>query len=1094
MNHDEILQKNIKVNDVIKVTVRVFNENITLFGEFKKLYSHSIELNIGTETKNYLFPLNSVIAAEILLKNLDSSFNEKINLNSLNEPNVFVQGQLILKYGDSETYKSQIEFYKKKDNNKSSQITEDCRNIKKTVEDIFRFDLLNRLSNCKLYDQCMILGQKLQNFPKERAFNELEKLLENELGNNLKIINEDKSKIKELIIGFYSINTFLQQIKTLVTPSIEIGKVSVLKKIIENLYIKICKFHSVLILFITEKLKRRQFIKFTENHKVNFFKTVQLMILLSSKISCVIHLSVFSEVSKNIIAEIINDLRDIKLNICFFILASAFIENCNTNNVEILLKFVTLNLYKGFEQNIGNHHKQNVENKYSEVKLPFVISKNIDLKSYLTIFLFAIYESESKSVALTFDNLEFAEQFKNCVHDSYNTGEMLSVDESLNYVINNFEYIYLNTKFLSILLLTNLKEGRIRDVHLYSLELLDLLHEYGRLCIFSKENSYLNFVTFLNRLAVITDTDNKDFQYAESELIKPLDFCNSLIKDQEKDSFTYFINWTYNEINLITHQKIFCNFFYNRYSPEVAVSVLDDCISYDSNNHLLFIPIKITTAQERQIPNFTELEINFATNSNSTIVKLADQNYSNKNEINILEEINVENIEFKGSRNSLLLNLRYNFKSSFNFGTFSHEYTSSSCKRQITFNIPNDVFQEINNVFKNYKNGGVVKDSSMFFGRQYYINDTMQHLTDKDGNVIDGRCICLYGQTRTGKSSLVYHIKEKLLLNKNNIVVDLGDIGAISEFEYGFKYNFLNMLYETIEFDHEDLTEYLEDHDYNLDISMSEFNQNPDLYFNKNMTNLIREISKSELRKKIILIVDEFTYIYDWIRQKKVRSDFMKFWKAMFQNYNISAIIIGQDHTANFINDSRFTNIFNSIKTTEINYLTRDETFNLITIPVSKERVNDSNCEFTRDCLDFLYGITAGSPYILMNICSDFIDYLNKIKCKKATAIHAEDFIQRNISRIEEKLFEPLYCEKMELDSDEAIATNKRLLTEIALGTQNSCSVDIKSLELTECDKKHIKSLQERNIIEVKNNMCNIKVQLYKLWLLFASNKSFQLK
>ena len=86
----------------------------------------------------------------------------------------------------------------------------------------------------------------MQNFPKERAFNELEKLLENELGNNLKIINEDKSKIKELIIGFYSINTFLQQIKTLVTPSIEIGKVSVLKKIIENLYIKICKFHSVL--------------------------------------------------------------------------------------------------------------------------------------------------------------------------------------------------------------------------------------------------------------------------------------------------------------------------------------------------------------------------------------------------------------------------------------------------------------------------------------------------------------------------------------------------------------------------------------------------------------------------------------------------------------------------------------------------------------------------------------------------------------------------------------------------------------------------------------------------------------------------------
>lgn len=72
------------------------------------------------------------------------------------------------------------------------------------------------------------------------------------------------------------------------------------------------------------------------------------------------------------------------------------------------------------------------------------------------------------------------------------------------------------------------------------------------------------------------------------------------------------------------------------------------------------------------------------------------------------------------------------------------------------------VIVPIYNAFEPYRNGSVVIERSMFYGRDKEIDSIIQQIGDGHGNVLRGRCLALYGQTRTGKSSLLYHLNNRL--------------------------------------------------------------------------------------------------------------------------------------------------------------------------------------------------------------------------------------------------------------------------------------------------------------------------------------------
>ena len=294
-------------------------------------------------------------------------------------------------------------------------------------------------------------------------------------------------------------------------------------------------------------------------------------------------------------------------------------------------------------------------------------------------------------------------------------------------------------------------------------------------------------------------------------------------------------------------------------------------------------------------------------------------------------------------------------------------------------------FEPIDNKFEPYRNGSEVKEASMFYGRDGDIESIIQQISDESGNVLRGRCLALYGQTRTGKSSLLYHLERRLrsINEEGNVIVNVGSIGEenlsgndITE----FLYTLLDELNHEINSKHPRLKEILTNN--GIEIDTEKLLENPEraqLLFNNVFKNINRCVEDGNYTYNIIVMIDEFTYIYDWIRRGIMTDRIMKFWKSFIQNNEIFAIIIGQDHMMKFVGEKQFTNDFGSTDLRKVTYLPEEDAKKLMYEPImlvtdSGERVN----RYQADALDRLYELTAGSAFLIMNLCAGLVDYLNE--------------------------------------------------------------------------------------------------------------------
>lgn len=259
------------------------------------------------------------------------------------------------------------------------------------------------------------------------------------------------------------------------------------------------------------------------------------------------------------------------------------------------------------------------------------------------------------------------------------------------------------------------------------------------------------------------------------------------------------------------------------------------------------------------------------------------------------------------------------------------------------------------------------------------------------------------------------------------------------------------------------------------------------LFFNNEFKRMSRLLADQSTQYNIIIMIDEFTYIYDWIRQGTMTDRIMKFWKAFIQNNGLFAIIIGQDHMMRFVEEKQFTNDFGSTDLRKITYLPEEDAKRLMYEPImlineDGEKVN----RYREGALDRLYELTSGSAFLIMNICAGLVDYLNEVHSVYITRAHIDDYLRRNLTTFEEaRFFEPQYDDKSEVGTTEAINRNKRMLRRIAQLSNKKEWTPLQSVIESDEDRNTIKNLESRDVIIIENNdRCKIKVALYKEWIL----------
>ncbi len=400
-------------------------------------------------------------------------------------------------------------------------------------------------------------------------------------------------------------------------------------------------------------------------------------------------------------------------------------------------------------------------------------------------------------------------------------------------------------------------------------------------------------------------------------------------------------------------------------------------------------------------------------------------------------------------------------------------------------------FEVIENLYAAYAAGGPVTDPSMFFGRDDLIANVANSILSSRSQ---SKCVVIYGQYRTGKSSILYHLKTRLQEDSNLLILDIGNIGKMLDPHSGqpLLYQILWAILQELQYTIED----------QVDAGMSPLDLTfpSDLEFYQHPTPLgmfgqiFQEFQRTSSRItkwkeiSVVLLVDEFSYLYGLIESGDLPDSFMKNWKALLQRNFFNAVLVGQDVMPKF--KQRYPNEFGTTQDERVTYLKREDAIRLIDEPMRLEGPHGDS-RYRGKAIPRILELTASSPFYIQILCDRLVDYMNgerSILVTEADVEQVKEDLIRGVNALGPDKFDNLInsgdTSVDAITKDDALA----VLREIARNSNNpssSCSQDSISCEIASSVRQVLDDLVRRDVLErQRSNYYSIRVGLFKEWLL----------
>lgn len=401
-----------------------------------------------------------------------------------------------------------------------------------------------------------------------------------------------------------------------------------------------------------------------------------------------------------------------------------------------------------------------------------------------------------------------------------------------------------------------------------------------------------------------------------------------------------------------------------------------------------------------------------------------------------------------------------------------------------------DEYKPINNPYAPIADGGPVPiDSPMFYGREEFITNIANAITNSPS-----KQIIIYGQKRCGKSSVMLHLKEYLEIDGKNFCVffSIGDIIQHLS-ESSFYHKILSSIKDELddrEFDGKTVP------DFPLPDVLDFKNEDPDNPLNT-FTKYMRMFKRACKQTKgweninIVVMIDEFTYLYTEIKKNHISPSIMKQWKAVTQNEKaqFSVVLVGQDVVPSFKKEDYARNAFGVIEDIRLTYLNEEPARDLIDKPILDE---NGESRYIDNAISKIIEYTSRNPYYIQIFCARLVDYMNRNKSIKVTEADVNEVAKSFVfgeQALEEDKFDNLIRageteDLQEYPESEILA----ILRQIAIGSKNigyCCTDDINILDDKNREKEIIKHLIDREVLEQKGkNNYRIQVKLFQEWLL----------
>jgi hypothetical protein len=269
--------------------------------------------------------------------------------------------------------------------------------------------------------------------------------------------------------------------------------------------------------------------------------------------------------------------------------------------------------------------------------------------------------------------------------------------------------------------------------------------------------------------------------------------------------------------------------------------------------------------------------------------------------------------------------------------------------------------QEFKRIPNSYAPGTPIQDRNMFYGRQSDLEFLRENLTYVSANMI----VVLYGQRRSGKSSLLYQLFNTPALD-NHIAA------------------YIDMQHESLGIS---TSKFLRDLALSIYKSLrrkginihqpssKDFIEEPTFAFDL----FLDDVECVLHERKLVILIDEFEILEQKVTEKALDREIFEYLRSLMQHRRRISFLLSGTNTIEQLTAGYWSVFFNIARHHRLTKLSEEAATQLITEPVK------GYLEYDPFAIQKIRHLTADQPYLIQLICRSLIEHCNRLQKAYAT-------------------------------------------------------------------------------------------------------------
>jgi UDP-2,3-diacylglucosamine pyrophosphatase LpxH len=260
-----------------------------------------------------------------------------------------------------------------------------------------------------------------------------------------------------------------------------------------------------------------------------------------------------------------------------------------------------------------------------------------------------------------------------------------------------------------------------------------------------------------------------------------------------------------------------------------------------------------------------------------------------------------------------------------------------------------------------YIPGIPIQDRTMFYGREADLDFLKENLTFLSANMI----VVLYGQRRSGKSSLLYQLFNTSMLEPHvPVYIDMQheSLGISTS---KFLRNMATSIYRSLK-------------RKNIAISqprIKDFDKEPTFTFDLFLDD-VEDVLKD---RKLVILIDEFEILEQKVTEKALSREIFEYLRSLMQHRRRINFLLSGTHTIEQLTAGYWSVFFNIARHRRLSKLTEEAAIQLISEPVK------GFLECDPFAIQKIRQLTADQPYLIQLICRSLVEHCNRLQKSYAT-------------------------------------------------------------------------------------------------------------